>query len=136
MKSLIKIVLLAAVVIIGYNYFFGDEKEQEQAEKIVGKVKDLGADIKALVVSEREKFDEGKYDKAVDKFTDLINSVKDKVSAIDLRKLEEKQERLKEAVEKIKEKASENSEVEGEKVGAEMEELLEDIRKSVEEIEF
>ena len=58
MKSLIKLALVALVLILGYNYFYGDEAEQQQAEKIVGKVKDLGSDIKSLVMNEREKYDE------------------------------------------------------------------------------
>ena len=73
MKTLIKIALIAIVAVLGYNYFYGNETEQAQAEKIVGKVKDLGADIKSLVVAEKEKYDEGKYDKAVSKFSELIS---------------------------------------------------------------
>ena len=135
MKSLIKIALLAVVIVLGYNYFYGDEKEQEQAEKIVSKVKDLGSDIKDLVLNEREKFDEGKYDNAIDKFTDLISSVKEKISNIDMDDLEEKKEKLKESIEKLKEKGESIKKEDTQEIEKEMESLFEDLKGVIEKIE-
>jgi len=134
MKTLFKIALVAIVAVLGYNYFYGNETEQAQAEKIVDKVKDLGSDIKSLVMSEKEKYDEGKYDKAVDKFSDLISSVKEKISNIDLEKLEDKQKELKKAIEKLKEKHGDSEGEAEEKIEAEMQDLFDDIKKAVEEI--
>ncbi|GLR20068.1 hypothetical protein [Portibacter lacus] len=136
MKTLIKLALLALVVILGYNYFYGDEREQAQAERIVGKVKDLGSDIKALVVSEKEKYDEGKYDKTVDKFSELINSVKEKISNIDLEKLEEKQQDIKKAVEELKEDSSDNNSQKEAKIKSEIQDLYDDISKVIEKIDI
>ena len=135
MKTLIKIALIAIVAVLGYNYFYGDEKEQEQAEKIVGKVQDLGSDIKALVLNEKEKFDDGKYDNAVDKFSELIASVKEKISNIDMDKLEEKKEKLKESIEKLKEKGESIKKEDTQSIEEDMESLFEDLKGIIENIE-
>jgi hypothetical protein len=134
MKTLIKIAFIAIILVLGYNYFYGDDKEQEQAEKIVEKVKDLGSDIKALVMSEKEKYDEGKYDNAIDKFSDLINSVKEKISSIDFENLEKKQEELKESIKKLSDKTGEAEGKKEEQIEKEMQKLYDEIKKAVEEI--
>lgn len=134
MKTLIKIALIAIVAVLGYNYFYGSESEQEQAEKIVGKVKDLGADIKNLVFSEKEKYQEGKYDKTIDKFSDLISSVQEKISNIDLEKLEEKQEKIKKAVEKLKQEHGDMEGIQEEKIEKDIQNLFDDLKKAVDKI--
>ncbi len=136
MKTLLKIALIAIVAVLGYNYFYGDEKEQEQAERIVGKVKDLGSDLKALVLNEKEKYNEGKYDKTVEKFNDLISSVKEKISSIDLEKLEKRKDGIEESLKKLKKKTEDVTEEETKNIESEMQELLEDISKAIEDIEI
>lgn len=136
MKSLIKIALLAIVIVLGYNYFYGDQKEQEQAEKIVGKVKDLGSDIKALVMNEREKYDEGKYDNAIDKFSDVINNVKDKISNIDRDKLEEKKKKIEGTLKEWKEKGSSVTKDEARMIERDMEDLFDDLKRTIDRIDL
>jgi Skp family chaperone for outer membrane proteins len=76
-KSLFKLGLLLLVCVLGYNYFFGTEVEKEQSERIFGKVKDVGKDAWALLGTEKEKYKEGKYDGAVDKVGNTVESLGD-----------------------------------------------------------
>ncbi|WP_235295889.1 hypothetical protein [Portibacter marinus] len=132
MRTLIKYAFLVLLIILGYNYFFGSENEQEQAERIVEKVKDLGSDIKSLVVAEKERYDEGKYDETIDKFTELINSLKDRLSNIDLEKLQDQKKELEKSMEQLKEQKGSDNEAEKRKIENEMQDLLEELKKSLE----
>lgn len=135
MKTLIKIAFLALILILGYNYFMGDEKEKEQAEQIVDKVKALGSDIKGLVVSEKEKYDEGKYDNAINKFSELITSLKDKISSIDYNQLEDKKSEIENSLEKLKESNGELNADEKGKLTEEMEGLFLELQQAIEKID-
>ncbi len=81
MKSLIKIAVIAIIAILSYNYFFGTESEKQQSQEIVNEVKELGQSLKELVVTEKEKFDEGKYDKLVQKVESVLKDVKKNLSS-------------------------------------------------------
>lgn len=80
-KSLLKIVALLIVGILVYNYFMGDDREKENARRIFGEVKTLAVSVKELLQAEKDKFDAGKYDAAVDKIGDLLEDLRDKVRA-------------------------------------------------------
>lgn len=89
-RSVIKLGVLLVVGIVAYNSFFGTPEEKAKAKQTISKAKevgkvvggallDLGKDGVALLKEEREKFREGKYDKAVEKVSGLISQIKDKV---------------------------------------------------------
>jgi ElaB/YqjD/DUF883 family membrane-anchored ribosome-binding protein len=80
-KSVLKIVSLLIVGILVYNYFMGDDREKENARRIFGEVKTLAVSVKELLQAEKDKFDAGKYDAAVDKIGDLLEDLRDKVRA-------------------------------------------------------
>lgn len=82
MKSLIKLAVLLIIGILVYNYFFGNEQEQKQSQAIFNEARDLGEAAWNLLKSEKEKFDQGKYDGALDKIGNLIDSLKDKATAL------------------------------------------------------
>ena len=75
-KKLIRLALIAVIAVVGYNYFLGDTAEKEQATKIVDGVKNVGSTIKDMVVNEKEKIKDGKYDKVLDFVTDKIDGLK------------------------------------------------------------
>ena len=75
-KSLFKLLALLVLGIMIYNYFLGSEQEKEGAKKIFGEMKDVGVAVKDLLKMEKEKFDAGKYDKAVDKIGDVLDGLK------------------------------------------------------------
>ncbi|RME97862.1 MAG: hypothetical protein D6772_09840 [Bacteroidetes bacterium] len=74
-KSLLKLGVILLLAVLGYNYFFGTAEEKEQSREIIGKVRDVGRDAWALLKSEKEKLDAGKYDGAVDKVGNTLDGV-------------------------------------------------------------
>ena len=62
MKSILKLALILVVGILIYNYFLGTDEEKQQSKEIFTEVRDLGKAAWGLLKSEKEKFDEGKYD--------------------------------------------------------------------------
>lgn len=105
MRSLIKLALLLVVGILVYNSFFGDEAEKAQSREIFSKVGELAKAGVDLLRSEKEKFDDGKYDEALDNLGNLFGRVKDQAEAIgdseilrEVARLEKKRLDLKEQV--------------------------------------
>ncbi|MBC6995542.1 hypothetical protein QWY85_12975 [Neolewinella lacunae] len=81
-RTLLKIGLLLVVGLLGYNYFFGDAEEKAQSREIVGKAGELGKDAWNLLVSERQKMREGKYDDALEKLDGLYTSLRGKAKEL------------------------------------------------------
>lgn len=106
LKSLIKVGLLLVAGILVYNYFFGTPEEKAQSKEIFTSVKDLTKSTFALLKQEKAKFDEGKYDEAVDKIGGLLDDLKGKAEQLKDNKelldqiaaLEQKRQRLSEEI--------------------------------------
>ena len=64
---LVKIAILLVVGILTYNYFFGSSEEKAQSARTFGQMKDVAVSVGQLAKSEKDKFDRGKYDDALDK---------------------------------------------------------------------
>jgi len=64
---LIKLALVAVIGVLAYNYFFGTSEEKAQSAKAFGQMKDVAVSVGQLAKSEKEKFDAGKYDAALEK---------------------------------------------------------------------
>lgn len=75
-RSLLKLVLLAVVCIVIYNYFFGSATEKEQSRRIFKGVGNVFTEVRGLVRSEKDKFDAGKYDAALNKMQDVLQRLK------------------------------------------------------------
>lgn len=99
-RSLVKLAFILIVGILIYNYFLGSPDEKATSKKIWKETKDLGSAIGGLLKSEKNKFDAGKYDKAVDKVGDLLNGLKSNANEFDekylnqIRELEQRKEDL------------------------------------------
>lgn len=144
-KSLLKIGVLLIIGILAYNYFLGSEKEKAQSEEIFGEVRELGKAAWGLLKSEKEKFDEGKYDEAVDKIGNLFESLREKARDIKdsgaLDKLAELEKKRKElevllaepAVETYDDTAKKEAREEG--IKNELEKLLEETEQLMKEME-
>lgn len=133
-KGLIKLGLLLVVGLIGYNYFLGDEAEQAQSKEIIDKVKDLGQSGVDLVKAEKQKFDAGKYDDAVDKVGRLFEHLKAKAKDSKeilgkIESLEEKRDDLKGRIEEEKTKEGITAEE-----SAELDEELKDLMREIKNI--
>ncbi len=75
-RSLLKLGLLALVCIVIYRYFFGTTEQKAQSKRIFNGVETVFVEARDIVRDEREKFDKGKYDKALDKLQDAIQRLK------------------------------------------------------------
>ena len=84
MRSLIRLVLVAVVGIIGYNYFYGTAAEKAQSKEIVDDVADsskkIFKSIGNLLKSEKEKFNNGKYDEAMGDLKKIFGNLKEKAN--------------------------------------------------------
>jgi hypothetical protein len=82
-RSLLKLGLLLVAGILIYNFFLGTDEEKEQSRKIFGQLKGVAGSAVELVKSEREKFDHGKYDKALDKIGGVYQGLRSKAQFLD-----------------------------------------------------
>lgn len=82
-RSLIKIAVVVVVAILVYNYFFGDRAEKEQSRKIFGEMRDVVVSVGQLVKTEKQKFDAGKYDGALDKLGDAYRAIRGQAENLD-----------------------------------------------------
>lgn len=76
-RSLLKLAFWAIIVMVIYNYFWGTPTEKAQSGRVFQGVGQLFGEIKSLVVSEKDKFDGGKYDVALDKMGNVITKLRD-----------------------------------------------------------
>lgn len=103
-RTVFKLGLILVVGILIYNYFLGTPEEKASSEKIFSEVKDLGVAAWGLLKSEKQKFDEGKYDEALDKVGNLFNNLREKASQLNDRDLSDRIENLEQQRKDIQEK--------------------------------
>ena len=83
LRSLIKLALFLVAGILVYNYFFGTPEEKAQSREVFTDIKDLTKSAVGLLKSEKQKFNDGKYDDAVDKIGGLIDNLKGKAEQLE-----------------------------------------------------
>src|SRR5690606_33625195 len=105
---LIKIAIPVIIGILIYNYFFGTREEKETSKAVFSKTKDLTVSVYDMLKSEKHKFDEGKYDKAIEKLNDLYASARANQSEMSpsekaqLQRLEDQKRQLQKEIEHTK----------------------------------
>ncbi|MBK8567197.1 MAG: hypothetical protein IPN76_28700 [Saprospiraceae bacterium] len=106
-KSALKLLAILVIGILIYNLFLGTDEEKQGAKKIVGEMKDVGLAVKDLLKAEKEKFDKGKYDRAIDKIGNMLTNLKRNAKEFDenyvqrIEELERKRKALKEDLDEI-----------------------------------
>lgn len=90
MKYLIRLALLLVIGIVVYNYFFGTAEEKQQSKEVIDTAKNagkavwnFGKEAWGLLRSEKDKFEEGKYDEAVDKVGGLFDKLRGHAKTIE-----------------------------------------------------
>lgn len=83
MWTLIRLGLMLLAGLLIYNYFFGTAEEKDTSKKIFTEVRDLGKATWGLLRSEKQKFNEGKYDEAVDRVGGLLDRLRGQAKTID-----------------------------------------------------
>lgn len=106
-RFIFKVGVPILIVILVYNYFFGTSEEQERSKVIFTKVKDLGKEVGGLLRSEKDKFNQGKYDKALDLTDNMLQKLKEgadkgSTSIQEIKSLERKKARLEQELDKSK----------------------------------
>ena len=140
-KSLLKLGLLLVVGILVYNYFLGTPEEKASSKKVFTEIKEVGKSVGGLLKAEKQKFDAGKYDNALDKIGGMFDKLKSKVKdgsdqLKEIKELEEKKNKLKERLSEGGDKqGSALSEEEKEALKNELEELIKETEKLAGEIE-
>jgi len=103
-RNLLKFLFFIVLGVLVYNYFLGTEEEKANAKEVFGEVKDVVVVVKDLVESEKEKFDAGKYDNAIDKIGEMLSKLKQRAVDVGdknlgrIQELEKKRNQLKEAI--------------------------------------
>ncbi len=139
-KSILKIGLLLVAGIIVYNYFLGSPEEKESSKQIFHQVRDMGKSVADLVKSEKEKFDKGKYDKAVDKLNDLYKDLRGHARDLNddyipkIEELEKQSKKLKEKLKDLDVDASDEGKKASKEIKDELNDLMERTQKMVEEM--
>jgi hypothetical protein len=82
-RSLLKIAALLIAGILVYNYFFGTNEEQENSRKVFGQIRGVVSSVGKLVSSEKDKFDAGKYDAALDKLGGVYKAIRTQARHVD-----------------------------------------------------
>jgi hypothetical protein len=82
-RSLLKLAALLIAGILVYNYFFGTNEEQENSRKVFSQIRGVVSSVGQLVRSEKDKFDAGKYDVALDKLGGVYKAIRQQAQHVD-----------------------------------------------------
>ena len=95
-RSLFKLAVVIIVAVLVYNFFFGTSTEKENSRKVFEQMRGVVVSVSDLVKSERTKFDEGKYDAALQKLGGAYKAIRDQAKNVDekvLKRLDNLEER-------------------------------------------
>ena len=98
-RKLITLGIFVVIGLVGYNFYFGTEAEKEKSAEIIQGGKNLVKGIGSVLKSEKNKFDNGKYDEAMSGLGNFLGKLKNKVDpdsyeSADLENLEIQSEEL------------------------------------------
>lgn len=139
-KALFKLILILVVGILIYNYFLGTPQEKKGVEKIVKEFKEFGGSVADLLKSEKQKFDKGKYDEALDKIGNTLRDLKSSIKgqrddySREINDLIEKKEQISDTLKKLGNNAEENG-IDTSKVKEQLKALLEETQKLISEMD-
>lgn len=129
-RTLIKWAFIALIAIIAYNYFFGDESEQQQSQQIINKTKDIGAAIVDLVSDESERIQEGKYDDVVDNIQGVIDKLKNSGEENDpqLNNLENELDQTRKNIDELSETSTDSLEKKKDSIESQLQQILQKLK--------
>ncbi len=82
-RSLFKLAVLLIIGILIYNYFFGTNEEQENSSKVFGQIRGVVTSVSHIISSEKDKFDAGKYDAALEKLGGVYKAIRTQAKHVD-----------------------------------------------------
>jgi cytochrome c556 len=136
-KSLIRLAIIAVIGVLVYNYFLGDDQEKENARQIFQEVKEVGNSIFDFVKSEKEKFDAGKYDAALDKIGGLFDNMRSSADQLEgnyedeLTSLEQERTQLEDRLHEMEQAGADENSPEMEQLQDDLDAFLERTRQMI-----
>jgi basic membrane lipoprotein Med (substrate-binding protein (PBP1-ABC) superfamily) len=130
-RSLLKLLAILVIGILIYNLFLGTDEE----------MKAVGVAVKDLLKAEKEKFDKGKYDKAIDKIGNMLSGLKENAKEFDekyvkrIEELERKRKELKDELDSIDENGTSEGQGDTNAIKKDSKELLQEIETLMNEME-
>lgn len=128
MKSLLFLIILLIAGAVAYMYFFGKGEDKATAVTIVSETKALGRSVGDFLKRQKEKYDDGDFDRLFDKINGAIQKLKSKPAS-------EKQE----SKEDLQELETELRKIDTDKLSEENRQklllLLKDLEKEIEAAE-
>ena len=116
-KTILKFLVILVVGILVYNYFYGTETEKATSKKIFQESKEVFVAVKDLLKSEKKKYDDGKYDDALDKIETAFLNLKEKAKVLNdselldkIAELDRERRRIQESLDETKKENIEFSE--------------------------
>jgi hypothetical protein len=76
MRKLIFTLILLLAGYVGYMYFFGKGEDKENAHLIVNETKDLGKAVGDFLGKQKDKYDDGEFDRLIDKVSGALAKLK------------------------------------------------------------
>ena len=128
MKNLIFLIILVLAAVVGYMYFFGKGEDRERAANVVQETKELGKSVGEFLKRQKEKYDDGDFDRLLDKINNTLDKLKSKKSTPS----EEESQELKELEKELKQIDPEKL---NEENRARLKKLLEELEAEIEKTE-
>ena len=127
-KNLLFLIIIILAVVVGYMYFFGKGEDRERAESVVNETKELGKSVADFIKRQKDRYDDGEFDRLLNRIARTIDKVRSKGSEI-----------TKEDNEELKELEKEHRQINAEKLSEEdrvkLKELLRDLDTEIEKTE-
>ena len=76
MRKLIFTILLILAAYVAYMYFFGKGEDKADAHTIVNEAKDLGRAVGDFLKDQKDKYDDGEFDRLIDKVSENLQKLK------------------------------------------------------------
>lgn len=140
-RKLISLVILAVIGLMGYNMFFGTDEDKARGQVVAKETKELVGSIFGLLKAEKENYDAGKFDNAMDKLNNAFRNVSQKAKEVGgnlperVKDLEKKKDQLDQLIEVNKNSKMADPKKENDKIQDEMSDILKELQNIAEDIE-
>ncbi|TVQ47610.1 MAG: hypothetical protein EA362_06345 [Saprospirales bacterium] len=84
MKTIFRLLIIAIIALIVYNYFYGDETEKETSAQVVDHARQLGQSLWEMIRVEKDRFSDGKHQEIVDNIGSTIGFIRDNREAMNI----------------------------------------------------
>ena len=120
-KNLLFLVILILAGVVGQIYFFGKGEDRERAENVVNETKELGRSVGDFIKRQKDRYDDGEFDRLLRRIDKTIDKVKSKTS-----------DTTKEESDELKELERELRQIKPEKLSEENKEKLKQLLRDLE----